>query len=53
MNGSMIGLFYILTVYLLSSLVGNGFELNPYAIIMIIASIVAGAIGGVVGVNLK
>ena len=53
LNGGIIGFIYILAIYLLSSLIGGGFGLNIYGIIMMIAGIVAGAIGGIVGVNLK
>lgn len=47
-NGGIIGLIYILLVYLLSSLTGSGFSLSIYSILMIVCGIVAGAIGGVV-----
>lgn len=43
----------MLIIYILSSLTGSSFTLNMYGIIMMIAGITAGAIGGVVGVNLK
>ncbi|MCI8397200.1 MAG: TIGR04086 family membrane protein [Clostridia bacterium] len=52
-NGGIIGLVYILLIYLLSSLTGTGFNLNIYSIIMMLICISSGAIGGVVGVNLK
>ena len=44
---------YILLIYLLSSILGSGFSLNMYSIIMIGIGIVAGIIGGIVGVNFK
>ena len=50
-NGGIIGLCYMLILYLLSSSLGTGFTLNANAIIMIILGIVAGMVGGVVGVN--
>lgn len=53
MNGGAIGLIYILVIYLLSSITGSSFALNMYSIIMIMLSIAAGAVGGVVGVNMK
>lgn len=53
LNGGLIGLFYMLIIYLASSIVGNGFALNIYSIIMILIGIAAGMIGGVVGVNTK
>lgn len=52
-NGGIIGLIYILGIYLISSMVEIGFALNIYSIIMIILSILAGMIGGIVGVNIK
>ncbi len=53
LNGGIIGFFYIASIYLLSSLTGAGFSLNLNSIIMIISSIIAGMIGGIIGVNLK
>lgn len=52
-NGGIVGFFYIITIYLISSLFQTGFNVNLYAILMIIFSILAGMIGGIVGVNLK
>lgn len=52
LNGSLVGLVYIVTIYLISSATGIGFALNLYSIIMIIISILAGMIGGIIGVNL-
>ena len=51
-NGGIIGLTYILIIYLISSIVGNGFALNMNSIILIVAGIIAGMIGGIVGVNI-
>lgn len=47
-NGGIIGVIYILLIYLLSSITGSSFTLNIYGIIMMIAGIAAGALGGVV-----
>lgn len=44
-NGGIIGLLYITTLYLISSTIGAGFGLNINAIIMMVLSIVAGMIG--------
>ena len=52
-NGGLVGLTYILVVYLFSSIVQTGFVLNTGAIIIMVASIVAGMLGGIIGVNLK
>lgn len=52
-NGAIIGLIYIVVIYLLSSIIEGEFALNTYSIIMIIGSILAGALGGIIGVNRK
>lgn len=51
-NGALVGLIYITALYLLSSIIFVGFELNLSSIIMIIVSIITGMIGGIIGVNL-
>lgn len=53
LNGSFVGLIYIATIYLISSITGTGFSINLYSIIMIVLSILAGMIGGIIGVNIK
>lgn len=53
LNGGLVGIIYILTIYLLSSITSSGFGINLYSIIMMILSIIAGMIGGIIGVNLK
>lgn len=50
-NGALVGLIYILTIYILSSISLIGFNLNLYSIIMMIGATVSGMIGGVIGVN--
>lgn len=50
-NGALIGLIYIIFIYLLSSIVEKDFSMNLYSIIMIAGSILAGAIGGIIGIN--
>lgn len=52
-NGALVGLIYILVIYILSSIISKNFSLNMYSVIMIIASIFAGALGGIIGVNKK
>lgn len=52
-NGGMVGLIYILTIYLLSSIVVTGFSFNMYTIITIIIAVIAGIIGGIIGINTK
>ena len=52
-NGALVGLIYILTIYVISSITGLGFALQLQTIIMMLAAIGAGMIGGIIGVNLK
>ncbi len=51
-NGALVGLIYITALYLLSSIIFVGFELNLSSIIMLVVSIITGMIGGIIGVNL-
>lgn len=50
-NGGIIGGAYILTIYLISSLLNWRFTLNLQSIIMIILAISVGILGGIIGVN--
>ena len=53
-NGAIVGLIYILCIYLISSVIGGGdFALNMQAIIMMAVGIVCGIIGGIIGVNVR
>lgn len=53
LNGTLVGVIYILLIYIISSLTGSGFSLNIMSIIMLVSSIIAGMIGGIIGVNLN
>lgn len=53
LNGSLIGLFYMFILFLLSSITTTGFKVDKYVLIMMLVGIAAGAVGGVVGINLK
>ena len=53
LNGAMVGLIYILFLYLISSILNGNFSLNIASIIMIIVSIFFGILGGDVAVNKK
>lgn len=50
-NGMLIGLIYIAFIYILSSIIEGNFALNLKSIIMIVGAIIAGAVGGIIGVN--
>lgn len=51
-NGGLVGLIYILILYVLSSIFAAGFGLNGYAFSMIIFYVIVGMIGGIIGVNI-
>lgn len=50
--GGFVGLFYILTVYVLGSIISGNFSLTTYSIVTIIFNILLGMIGGIIGVNM-
>ena len=50
--GALSGLVYMIFIYAISS-IENGFLLNSTALIMIGVSLIMGAIGGIVGVNIR
>lgn len=52
-KGALTGLAYMLILYLVSSIIYNDFMLNQRSIIMIITGIIAGALGGIIGINRK
>ena len=53
LKGITVGLIYIILIYFISSIVNNGnFSFNLGSIIMILAGIICGAIGGIIGVNI-
>ena len=52
-NGGCVGLIYILTIYLISSILSGNFALNIAAVIMIVVSIIFGILGGIIAVNQK
>ena len=53
-SGAIIGGLYILCIYIISSIVNEGnFILNLNSILMMGASLIGGAIGGIIGVNVK
>ena len=53
LNGAIIGMGYIITIYLISSILNWKFSLNFKSIIMIMITIFFGILGGIIGVNKK
>lgn len=52
-NGSFVGLIYIVGIYIISSIITGNFGFNLSAIIMCIVGIMMGAVGGIIGINMK
>lgn len=53
LNGGLVGGVYILTLYIISSVLNWKFSLNMQSIIMIVVGIIFGILGGIIGVNKK
>lgn len=53
LNGALIGGLYILTIYIISSILNWRFSLEVQSIIMIAIGIIFGILGGIIGVNKK
>lgn len=53
LNGALVGLIYMIVLYMLSSVMFTGFSLDLKSICMIATGILTGMIGGIIGVNLK
>ena len=51
LNGALVGAIDMITIYVLSSIFVSGFEMNVQSMVMIGVSILAGMIGGIIGVN--
>ena len=51
--GILQGFVYMFILYLCSSILSNNFSLGISSIIMILISLICGAIGGILGVNLS
>ena len=51
LNGALVGIIYMVTIYLISSLLNWRFSLNLQSIIMIIVGMIFGMLGGIIGVN--
>ena len=52
-RGGVIGAFYFVFIYLISSLILKNFDINIYSAIMFGVSFLCGGIGGIVGINIK
>ena len=50
-NGGSIGIIYIGAIYILSSTISGNYNIGLNTLIMTIAALIAGSLGGIVGVN--
>lgn len=51
LNGGAIGGIYLISIYIISSIISQNFAINTQSIIMIIIGIICGMFGGIIGVN--
>ena len=51
LNGALIGGIYLLSIYLMSSIINNNFSLSVQSIVIIITGMICGMFGGIIGVN--
>lgn len=53
LNGSIVGFIYMLILYIFSSLIFKNFTIDKYVATMSVIGVLTGAIGGIVGINIK
>lgn len=51
-NGGIVGLIYVIALYITSSMCLVGFSITLNSIIVLVVGIITGMIGGIIGVNL-
>jgi len=53
LNGGIVGFVYMFVLYILSGVSYKNFAVNKYVITMAAIGVLAGAIGGILGINVK
>lgn len=53
LNGALVGGIYLLSIYILSGIISQNFILTTQSVIIIIAGMICGMFGGIIGVNKK
>ena len=53
MNGGVVGFLYVIVLYLISSITFKKFTIDKHGITILIIGVLTGAIGGIIGINLK
>lgn len=51
LNGALIGGIYLISIYIISGIIGKDFSLTVQSLIIIVAGMLCGMFGGVIGVN--
>lgn len=52
-NGALIGVFYVLVLYIVSLLTAGSFRFSPYIFVLLAIGIFSGSFGGIMGINLS
>lgn len=52
LNGALVGISYITIIYVVSGICGGGFAFSAYRLTVIVGVVIAGMLGGIVGVNI-
>ncbi len=53
LNGAVVGLLYIIILIILGSAFNNDFKLDSFILLRMVIAIITGAVGGMIGVNLR
>ena len=53
LSGALIGGIYLISLYIISGIINHNFSMSTQSIILIIAGIICGMFGGIIGVNKK
>lgn len=53
LSGALVGGIYLISLYIISGIVNNNFSISTQSIILIIAGMICGMFGGIIGVNKK
>lgn len=53
LNGAIVGLLYVIILIILGSAFNNDYKFDSFVLLRIIISVVTGAVGGMIGVNLR
>lgn len=51
LNGALIGGIYLISMYIISGIIGKTFSISTQSVILIIAGMICGMFGGIIGVN--